>query len=421
MNLNQDSGNFLMDSGKVKETSERIEPERATSRDNDESMWDECVPKFDLMGVKEEILRGIYAYGYEKPSAIQQRAIKPMMLGHDVIGQAQSGTGKTATFSIGLLERLDMEKRGVQAMILSPTRELAQQTVLVVDALGIYLGARVLGCIGGTEMRQDTITLRREDVKVVVGTPGRLFAMLERRHITAGGIRVLVIDEADEMLGRGFVTQVEDIVVSLAESTQICMFSATLTLASLDLAHKVMKSPVRILVKQEELTLDGIRQFYIAIQKEEWKMETLFDLYAMLSISQAVIFCNSRHQVDRVYQEMTNQDFAVSFMHGEISQEQRDNVMRDFRSGTTRVLISTDILARGIDIQSVSLVINYELPNDRENYIHRIGRSGRWGKKGIAINFVTPNTYRYLKDIQRFYATEIQEMPANVADLVTVY
>jgi translation initiation factor 4A len=412
-----------MKTARFEEASDRTaEPERATTpNQSNSSLWDESIPKFDLMNLKEETLKGIYAYGYENPSAIQQRAIKPMMLGHDVIGQAQSGTGKTATFSIGMLERLNLDERGVQGLILSPTRELAQQTVLVVDALGSYLGAKVLCCVGGTEMRRDTLTLRNENVKVVVGTPGRLYAMLERGTIAPRAIRMLVIDEADEMLSRGFVDQVEAILVTLPSSAQICMFSATLTLQSLELADRVMRNPVRILVKQDELTLDGIKQFYVAIKRQQWKLETLMDLYAVLSISQAVIFCNSRRQVDYLHGEMTANDFAVSCMHGDMDQQQRDTVMRDFRNGTTRVLIATDILARGIDVQSVSLVINYELPNDRENYIHRIGRSGRWGRKGVAINFITPDTHRYLVDIEKHYATEIKEMPNNVADLISVY
>jgi translation initiation factor 4A len=412
-----------MQTVRFEEASDRTaEPERApTPNQSNSSLWDESIPKFDLMNLKEETLKGIYAYGYENPSAIQQRAIKPMMLGHDVIGQAQSGTGKTATFSIGMLERLNLDERGVQGLILSPTRELAQQTVLVVDALGSYLGAKVLCCVGGTEMRRDTLTLRNENVKVVVGTPGRLYAMLERGTIAPRAIRMLVIDEADEMLSRGFVDQVEAILVTLPSSAQICMFSATLTLQSLELADRVMRNPVRILVKQDELTLDGIKQFYVAIKRQQWKLETLMDLYAVLSISQAVIFCNSRRQVDYLHGEMTANDFAVSCMHGDMDQQQRDTVMREFRNGTTRVLIATDILARGIDVQSVSLVINYELPNDRENYIHRIGRSGRWGRKGVAINFITPDTHRYLVDIEKHYATEIKEMPNNVADLISVY
>jgi|Transcript_35279 translation initiation factor 4A len=382
-----------------------------------DSNWDEAIDTFDGMEIPEELLRGIYAYGFEKPSAIQQRAIKPTMLGRDLIAQAQSGTGKTATFAIGTLAKLDPKLRECQSLILAPTRELAQQIQKVVIALGDYMELQVHACVGGTAVRDDIRTLQG-GVHVVVGTPGRVYDMINRRALRLDSIRQFFLDEADEMLSRGFKDQIYDIFKFLPESVQVCLFSATMPLEVLEVTHRFMRDPVRILVKKDELTLEGIKQFYIAVEKEEWKLDTLCDLYETLTITQAIIYCNTRRKVDWLQEQMQERDFTVSCMHGDMDQRERDIIMREFRSGSSRVLITTDLLARGIDVQQVSLVINFDLPTNRENYIHRIGRSGRFGRKGVAINFLTEGDVRYLRDIEQFYQTEITEMPMNVADLI---
>jgi len=382
-----------------------------------QSNWDECTPTFDQMDLKEDLLRGVYAYGFEKPSAIQQRAIKPIILGRDVIAQAQSGTGKTATFAVGILQRINLENRACQALVLAPTRELAQQIVRVVSQLGDFLRVRVHACVGGTLVRED-MRILQDGVHVVVGTPGRVYDMIQRRSLNVTQVELFVLDEADEMLGRGFKEQIYDVFKYMPEQVQCAIFSATMPLEVLEVTSKFMRDPIRILVKRDELTLEGIKQFFIAIEREEWKFETLCDLYATLAITQAIIYCNTRRKVDSLTTEMVKKDFMVSSMHGDMDQKERDLIMREFRSGSTRVLITTDLLARGIDVQQVSLVINYDLPTNRENYIHRIGRSGRFGRKGVAINFITQGDYKYLKDIEEFYHTEIKEMPNNVADLI---
>ncbi|KAL3796811.1 hypothetical protein ACHAW5_003343 [Stephanodiscus triporus] len=382
-----------------------------------DSNWDEAIDSFDGMDIPEELLRGIYAYGFEKPSAIQQRAIKPTMLGRDLIAQAQSGTGKTATFAIGTLAKLDPKLRECQSLILAPTRELAQQIQKVVIALGDYMDLQVHACVGGTAVRDDIRTLQG-GVHVVVGTPGRVYDMINRRALRLDSIRQFFLDEADEMLSRGFKDQIYDIFKFLPESVQVCLFSATMPLDVLEVTQRFMRDPVRILVKKDELTLEGIKQFYIAVEKEEWKLDTLCDLYETLTITQAIIYCNTRRKVDWLQEQMQERDFTVSCMHGDMDQRERDIIMREFRSGSSRVLITTDLLARGIDVQQVSLVINFDLPTNRENYIHRIGRSGRFGRKGVAINFLTEGDVRYLRDIEQFYQTEITEMPMNVADLI---
>merc|ERR1712135_162894 len=223
---------------------------------------------------------------------------------------------------------------------------------------------------------------------------------------------------ADEMLSRGFKDQIYDVFRNLPTEVQVILLSATMPSDVMEVTQHFMRSPIRILVKKEELTLEGIKQFYVQVEREEWKLDTLCDLYETLTITQAVIFCNTRRKVDWLTEKMHQKDFTVSAMHGDMEQKERDVIMREFRSGSSRVLITTDLLARGIDVQQVSLVINFDLPTNRENYIHRIGRGGRFGRKGVAINFTTTDDRAQLKDIEQHYRTSIAQMPMNVADLI---
>jgi ATP-dependent RNA helicase len=372
---------------------------------------------FESMGLKDNLIRGIYAYGFEKPSAIQQRAITPIITGRDVIAQAQSGTGKTATFSISALQSVDTALRETQVLILSPTRELAQQIQKVCLALGSYMSVQVHAAIGGKSVGEDIRKLEN-GVHIVSGTPGRVFDMISRRSLRTRNIKMLVLDEADEMLNKGFKEQIYDVYRYLPPATQVVLVSATLTNDVLQMTKKFMTDPIRILVKRDELTLEGIKQFFVAVEKEEWKFDTLCDLYDTLTITQAVIFCNTRRKVEWLTDKMRKANFTVASMHGDMPQDERDAIMESFRKGENRVLITTDLWARGIDVQQVSLVINYDLPNSRELYIHRIGRSGRFGRKGVAINFVKSDDVRILRDIEQFYSTQIDEMPMNVADLI---
>ncbi|RKO97908.1 hypothetical protein CXG81DRAFT_30045 [Caulochytrium protostelioides] len=371
------------------------------------------VTSFDGLKLKDDLLRGIYAYGFEKPSAIQQRAIQPIISGRDVIAQAQSGTGKTATFAISALQRIEPSLRETQAIILSPTRELATQIHAVVHALGDFMKVNCHACIGGTAVGEDMRKLEQGQ-HVVSGTPGRVFDLLKRRMLRPRDVKMLILDEADEMLGLGFKEQIYDVYRYLPAGTQVVILSATLPPDVLELTSKFTTDPIRILVKRDELTLEGIRQFYVSVEKEEWKFETLCDLYDSLTITQAVIFCNTKRKVDWVAEKMKEADFTVVSMHGDMNQKDRDAIMQEFRRGTSRVLITTDVWARGIDVQQVSLVINYDLPLSRELYIHRIGRSGRFGRKGVAINFVKTGEAKILRDIETFYSTHIDEMPMNL-------
>lgn len=392
-------------------------PEDAGTEREIQTNYFQTVESFDEMNLREELLRGIYAYGFEKPSAIQQRGVMPILQGHDVIAQAQSGTGKTATFAVAILQTIDLSRKECQALVLAPTRELAQQIQKVVIALGDYMNAQCHACIGGTNVREDIQKLEL-GVHIVVGTPGRVHDMINRRALKPESIKMFVLDEADEMLSRGFKDQIYDVFRFLPPKVQVVLLSATMPTEVLEVTDKFMREPVRILVKKDELTLEGIKQFYIMVEREDWKLDTLCDLYETLTITQAIIFCNTRRKVDWLTDKMHSRDFTVSAMHGDMDQKERDVIMKEFRSGSSRVLITTDLCARGIDVQQVSLVINYDLPTNRENYIHRIGRGGRFGRKGVAINFVTQDDTRSMRDIETFYNTHIEEMPMNVADLI---
>jgi len=377
----------------------------------------EKVESFDNMNLRDELLRGIYSYGFERPSAIQQKAIVPTVSGRDVIAQAQSGTGKTATFAIGALQQIDFSRRECQALILAPTRELAAQIQKVVEALGDYLGVKAHACIGGTRVRDD-LSVLQDGVHVIVGTPGRVLDLLSRGGLEPSKIRTFILDEADEMLSRGFKDQIYDVFQNLPHNVQVGLFSATMPPEALEITNNFMNNPLRILVKQEEVTLEGIRQFYINCEREEWKLDTLCDLYDTLNIAQAVIFCNTRKKVDWLTDQLRSRDFTVSATHGDLDSETRNVILSEFRTGSSRILITTDLLARGIDVHGVSLVINYDLPRNFEKYIHRIGRSGRFGRKGVAINLISTDDATRLKEIERYYNTAIEEMPAHIADLL---
>jgi len=366
---------------------------------------------------KDELLRGIYGVGFERPSHIQQRGIPFLLEGKDTIIQAQSGAGKTGTFCIAALQKVDEKKRGTQVIVLSPTRELADQTFKVMSDLSLYQKITCHKFIGGTKTGDDIQALRN-GVQVAVGTPGRIMDLMNRRCLLVSNVNLLILDEADEMLSRGFKDQVKDIFQMLPEGFQVCLCSATMSPEVLELTSYFMVDPRQILVPQEELSLKGIKQFYVDVIEEQNKFMTLCDLYATLTITQCIIYCNTCRKVDELSELMIQNDHAVSSMHGSMSPEERNLVMSNFRSGVSRVLITTDLLARGIDVQQVSLVINYDLPPKDENYLHRIGRSGRFGRKGTAINFVTADDTARVREIEDYFKVVIAELPANITELI---
>lgn len=372
---------------------------------------------FESMNLKPDLLKGIYAYGFETPSAIQSRAIMQIISGRDTIAQAQSGTGKTATFSIGMLEVIDTKSKECQALILSPTRELAIQIQNVVMHLGDYMNIHTHACIGGKNVGEDVKKLQQGQ-QIVSGTPGRVIDVIKRRNLQTRNIKVLILDEADELFTKGFKEQIYEIYKHLPPSVQVVVVSATLPREVLEMTSKFTTDPVKILVKRDEISLLGIKQYYVQCEREDWKFDTLCDLYDNLTITQAVIFCNTKLKVNWLADQMKKQNFTVVAMHGDMKQDERDSIMNDFRRGNSRVLISTDVWARGIDVQQVSLVINYDLPTDKENYIHRIGRSGRFGRKGTAINLITKDDVVTLKELEKYYSTKIKEMPMNINDIM---
>ena len=374
--------------------------------------------EFDQMGLRNDLLRGIYTHGFEHPSAIQQRAIVPFSQGKDIIAQAQSGTGKTATFSVGILQQIDSQVQEVQALILVPTRELARQVNRVVGKLSQHMSIETLLLTGGDSVNKDIDAFKRSPPQVIVGTPGRVYHLIQEGVLKTKHIKVFTLDEADEMLSTGFESNIKDIFSTLPSEVQVGLFSATLPEACLDITKKFMREPVRVLVKKEELTLMGIHQFYVQCQEPRHKYSVLTDLYSDVSIQQAVIFCNSRQTVDWLTDRMKRDNFTVAATHGSIHPEDRRQVMEEFIEGGSRVLITTDLLARGIDVQQVSVVINYDLPKEKETYLHRIGRSGRFGKKGLAINFLTNRDSRFLRDLEQFYDTQIEPLPKNVQDYI---
>jgi len=377
----------------------------------------EVCESFEDMGLSDDLMRGIYSYGFEKPSIIQQRAIKPLISGVDLIAQAQSGTGKTGTFSIGTLQRVDPSNPKPQILVIVPTRELATQVTSVYRGIGDFLGLKIHTSIGGVRPYDEERALRR-GVQVVVGTPGRVYDMLNRGYLDSKEIKTLILDEADEMLSQGFLPDIREIFHKLPADMQVGLFSATMPKDALFITKRFMKNPTKIFVKREQLTLDGILQYYVDVGHSDYKFDTICDLYDALNISQSVIFCSTVRGVDFLTEEMRRKDFTVSGIHGRMSQDERKEIMSQFRAGQIRFLIATDLVARGIDVHGVSVVVNYDLPNDRENYIHRIGRAGRFGRKGLAINLITERDAKDLAELERFYNTEIRPLPANLADLL---
>lgn len=374
---------------------------------------------FDEMNLPEQLLRGTYSHGFEKPSEIQKRGIVPIKSGRDLMAQAQSGTGKTGTFCIGSLTRVDPALLKPQVIVIVPTRELAQQIEKVASAIGFYMQIRAYSATGGTPLREDLRALEK-GVHFVVGTPGRIYDLIHRGVLNRQHVRVLVLDEADQMLEDRFKEQILCILeMGFPATTQVALFSATMPDEVVAVANKLLRNPVRILIPPEEVTLEGISQYYVAMQKEEWKFDALCDIYKQLNVNQALIYCNKRQRAEWLAEKMTAEGFPLSFIHGEMDVDERRNRMQAFRSGNVRVLISTDLLARGIDVQQVSLVINFELPVQRENYIHRIGRSGRFGRKGTAINLLCPDEVKMLKEIEAHYQTTIKELPEDLANLLS--
>jgi translation initiation factor 4A len=366
--------------------------------------WEDCVKN-------EDLLRGIYAYGFENPSPIQAKAIYPMTCKRDVIAQAQSGTGKTGAFTIGSLSLIDPALNKTQAILMAPTHELASQTTVVCNSISSHMNICVKKFVGGTPVMEDRRSIDEQTPHVVVGCPGRIFDLIRRGFIDARNVQIFVVDEADEMLSKGFKDQIQSIFQWLPNDVQVGIFSATLTREVMELTPKFMRDPVEITMTADKLTLEGIRQYYIACDYDDDKFDALKKLFRLISINQCIIYCNSVNRVSQLCQAMHSEGFAVDCIHRNMSKVEREDAFRNFRSGRTRFLVSSNITARGIDVQQVSVVINFDITPDPHTYLHRIGRSGRWGRKGTAINFITQRDTRIMRDIENYYSIRIEPLP----------
>ena len=387
--------------------------EENQNNENDES--NDIIESWDqIENVKESLLRGIYSYGFENPSPIQKKAILPMIKKNDIVAQAQSGTGKTGAFAVSTLQIIDTSLSNSQALIMAPTRELAMQILEVIKALGDHdekLITQLL--VGGTSLDEDIYNLKNNTPHIIVGCPGRVHDMMKRNHIKNKDIKLIILDEADEMLCVGFKEQVYNIFQYLNKEVQVGLFSATLPNEINALTDKFMRDPVKILVKSEMLTLEGIAQYYVALEDDNQKFFALKDLFNTISMSQCIIYCNSVKRVQDLYDAMVKENYPVCCIHSNMEKEERTESYKEFKTGKFRVLISSNVTARGIDIQQVSTVINFDISKDVHTYLHRIGRSGRWGRKGVGINFITKRDAKMLKIIEKHYNTQIEELPAN--------
>ncbi len=375
---------------------------------------------WDELDLNPKLLRGIFAYGFEKPSPIQQKAIKPIILGKDVVAQAQSGTGKTATFTIGALANVDVTNNNTQILVLSPTKELTIQTAKVFENLGGMMeGLRIQRLYGGSVVEEGSSFSNKNVPHVICGCPGRVHDMMRRDRISSKKIKIVILDEADEMLSSGFKDQVYNIFQYFSNDIQVVLVSATLPDSINSIVDKIMRDPIKICVKREMLTLEGIKQFYIAVDDDRQKYATLKDLFSYLSVSQCIIYSNSIKRVQDLYEAMKEDEFPVCRIHSNMDKAERETAFNEFRGGKSRVLISSNVTARGIDIQQVSIVINFDLPKCVNTYLHRIGRSGRWGRKGVGINFITRRDVGKMKEIESHYSTQINEMPGDLGFLAS--
>jgi translation initiation factor 4A len=376
------------------------------------------IKEWDKLDLDPRLLRGIFSYGFERPSPIQSTAIKPLIEGKDMIAQAQSGTGKTATFTIGALQSINVNEHTTQVLILSPTRELSTQTSKVVSSLGTFIpGLKVKTFFGGSNSEDGSIFYSKNVPHIICGCPGRVYDMMRRDKISCKKIKLIILDEADEMLSSGFKEQVYNIFQYLDTNVQVALFSATLPESINPIIDKIMRNPVRITVKREQLTLEGIKQFFVALEDDRQKYLTLKNLFSYINLSQCIIYCNSVRRVQDLYEAMCEDEFPVCRIHSNMDKNERNKAFNDFKTGNSRVLISSNVTARGIDIQQVSIVINFDLPKCVNTYLHRIGRSGRWGRKGVGINFITRRDIFHIKKIEDHYSTQILELPADLSFL----
>lgn len=367
------------------------------------------IETWDCLNIRDDLLRGIYSYGFETPSVIQKKAIKPIIDGNDIIAQAQSGTGKTGAFTIGTLQTIDLNK-GTQVIVIAPTHELVKQIASVFLSIGSNMkNLHIKTAIGGSSVHDDINYLRKCNPQIIVGSPGRISDLIRRGCIDTKGIKLLILDEADELLSNGFKIDIYNIFQYMNQDIQVALFSATLPKEVLLVTEKFMRTPIKIEVEPDKLNVDGIEQFFIAVNNDSEKYAMVKKIFSTMVISQCIVYVNSIKRVNELYNLLCEDGYTVSSIHGSMTKEEREKSFLEFKSGQSRLLISSNITARGIDIQQVGMVVNIDVSNDMSTYLHRIGRSGRHGRKGIAINLITRNDVNLLKDIEKYYSITINE------------
>lgn len=374
--------------------------------------------KFNEMELDERILKAVKELGYEEATPIQTEAIPVAITGRDILGQAQTGTGKTAAFSIPILNNIDSGNKHLQAVVLCPTRELALQVCGEIRKLSRYMhGIKLVPVYGGQDIVKQIKSLK-QGAQIIVGTPGRVMDHMRRKTVKFDQVKIMVLDEADEMLDMGFRDDIETILAEVPEERQTMLFSATMPKPILDITRKYQKKAQNIKIAKKELTVENIEQYYFEVRRN-YKDEILSRILDMYNPELSIVFCNTKKKVEEVANELQGRGYFAEGLHGDLKQQQRDRVMGNFRNGKTEILVATDVAARGIDVKGVDLVINYDLPQDDEYYVHRIGRTGRAGKAGLALSFVSGKEVYKLKEIQRYCHTKIRLKPVPSLDDVT--
>ena len=370
---------------------------------------------FDDLKLSPELIKGVYLHGFTQPTPIQIKGINSITTGKDCILQSQSGTGKTATFLLGVMNRLDTTETGCQGVIITPTRELADQVFVVASNLAKYTNFKITKCVGGTNVYQNRDELK--NATLVIGTIGRLSHMINEKKINSHKVKFVVLDEADDLLANGVNDKLQFILDKIPCGVQIVLISATMSNNVFSISKIFMHDPIKILLKNNEVIIDLITQFYVDVETEESKFDTLLDLYNLVSAAQTIIFCNTIRKVEWLEQQLKLNNFTITTIHSNMNQSERDNIVKEFRDGNTRLLLTTDLLSRGIDIPQVNMVINYDLPPNKETYVHRIGRCGRFDKKGVAITLVKstdPCDIKTFNRMKHYYNMDIKEMPISI-------
>lgn len=368
---------------------------------------------FDTLGLNENVLRAVHEVGYEQPTQVQRETIPLLLAGRDVIGQSQTGTGKTAAFALPMIEKVSAQSREVQGLVLVPTRELAVQVASTIHKLGKYLGISDLPIYGGQPIDRQLRALR-QGVQIVVGTPGRIMDHMRRGSLDLSHVKMIILDEADQMLDMGFIEDIEVILDDLPENVQIGLFSATIPPRIRQLADRYLKNPAIISVERQQVTVPEVRQFYAEVTRQA-KVEALTRILDMEAPESAMIFVRTKSQTDDLGETLIGRGYLAEVIHGDLSQAQRERALAGFRSGKAEILVATDVASRGLDIPNVGLVLNYDIPLDPEAYVHRIGRTARAGKEGTAITFVTPRERGLLRTIERLINMRIARMQIPTA------